>query len=56
MHDCSIRISSNDCNIGTAINQKCSLRSRSALPITVTELKVMAAAASIGLSNIPKSG
>ena len=33
-----------------------SLRSRRALAITDTELKVMAAAASIGLSNSPKTG
>jgi hypothetical protein len=32
------------------------LRSRSALVITVTELKVMAAAATMGLSSRPKSG
>jgi hypothetical protein len=34
----------------------CALRRRSALPITDTELKLMAAAAKMGLSRIPKKG
>jgi hypothetical protein len=42
---------------GTAhTHQSTTLRSRSALPITETELNVMAALAIIGLSSKPKNG
>ncbi len=41
---------------GDSKRYSASLRSRSALVITVTELKVIAAAATMGLSSRPKNG
>ena len=45
-----------DPRAGVALPQRISLRKRSALPITDTELNVIAALAIIGLSNKPKTG
>ncbi len=42
--------------VGRAPDQRAAQRNRSALPITDTELKLIAAAAMIGLSNTPKKG
>lgn len=42
--------------IRTGHSYSCARRRRSALPITETELKLIAAAAIIGLSRIPKKG
>ena len=43
-------------NARMTITYRLTRRSRSALPITETELKLMAAAAIIGLSRTPKNG